>query len=1104
MPTTLSPTQQLTAAQNQYNTWYKQQIASGNSPTISEANQQKAAILNSGAYPALDAGIHQLNQSQGLNVNVTPDSFFIVGEGGNYTPDRSSGYSGEPLLTNNGFNAAAINDTNSVTIQQVADAQAAAMAAQDAQQQALNSGSAEDAANAQSALAAAQARVAALQAQVDSNNTQASAVTGPIVAANSGNPVIQNTPQLNPGQVAMDAATATNSQLGTPITQQESNPIAQASAAQVAAQETAVATASTRQQAELAQQQAQNAAENTNNVAQSNNNGTASARQQAELAQTLTTNNDTQITPSQGTNANNGGAVEDAAGASGTNNALVTTNSNNQQVYSDQTSTNQNNVPSTGKPGEDNMSQSSASTTSSGKATGGTSASTAGGTAGGASGNGNATNQFPSSKGNPLHDYVNHTYKISIYAVPTDNINITYNSGLAPGNENALIQGGYFVLSDGGAGASGGASRTYFPTDLGIDNVELETIVGNDNRTRGTDVVRIKFEVIEPYTNNFLGRLQQVAVAINGNNANWSNTFFVMVIDFYGYDDLGKPQKIKGTTKYIPFTFTKMKMKITASGGRYTVDAIPVHSLASTVLDNQIPFHVEIQASTIAELFNATAENYTTTTTALRANSADQELRTTTQQQAPVTNDTTVTKGLADALNLAEAQKCLPDAGGKRVGQELPNMYNFIFDQALLQATIADVGKFTEQSVAMAKPGDATVKQQASTGSLTIDLTKKKFNAQAGTKITDFINSVLSISSYMTDQNTSSGQDSQTVNTWKITPSIKFGAIDKGTGFYQRTVTYHVTPYVMSGHDAPGFGQKTVDPKEIVKQYLYTYSGLNKDVLDVNLEYNAAFFEIRNAKPGNQKQSNDNPGNQGNPADGTFTGAYDASTDNRFFKPKYHYVRGIANRQNTSATTLDDKTIAVQNLMEKLYDNMGDMFKLDITIVGDPDWISQDSTLYGPGVGASPYLPGTNGSINFMKPAYFNFYFATPNQDYDDVSGLFNSNLTYSQFSGIFQVSAVTTSFSGGKFTQKLKNYRVRNQIVKSSSSSRTDSVSGSAATSGNSANPVAEASKQNVNADGAANSTLNQGKSTTSPSSQTAVTTAPNSGVSEDAAPTP
>ena len=63
--------------------------------------------------------------------------------------------------------------------------------------------------------------------------------------------------------------------------------------------------------------------------------------------------------------------------------------------------------------------------------------------------------------------------------------------------------------------------------------------------------------------------------------------------------------------------------------------------------------------------------------------------------------------------------------------------------------------------------------------------------------------------------------------------------------------------------------------------------------------------------------------------------------------------------------------------MEKLYDNRGDMISLDFTIVGDPDWISQDYVLMHPSVvGNGSFLNGGSGSINFTNPVYFNFYFA--------------------------------------------------------------------------------------------------------------------------------
>ena len=1068
MPTTLSPTEQLSAAQNQANTWKQQQIAQNGSYNVGQYSDYLNGLVYSGNYPALEvATTAQPPIVTGQPMTVVISQPFLVIPGDN--PSDSV------IITNN-TGVGSVQALNTPTTNLTADQYAVALQSSPN----TNQGTAFD-----NALTTA---YIAQQAKQDSSANNAS--TEKIIAANNGNPVIQNTPSLNPGQQAIDNATATNNLLGSVIAQSDSNSIAQSNASNASSLSQQNATASALQQAELAQSQAQITASDTTNTAQSNNAGNNTDITAVVSNPGFVTSQNTDITaiaPTVGFNTSNV-IIEDQPDNSTAAKIIASNNAQNQNViFSDQTQTNNNNVPLASKPGEDTTAQNSAYVTSSGTASSDTTASVAGG---GAIPGSNNNSKFPTAKSNLLHNYVNYTYKISIYAVPKENINLTYNKGLTPGNESALLANAKFVLSDGGYGADKQYDRSFFPTDLGIDNLELETVIGTDNRTRGTDVIRMKFEVIEPYTVNFLGRLQQVAVSLNGNNANWGNTFFVMVIDFLGYDDLGQPtKKIAGTTKYIPFTFIRMKMKVSSSGGRYACDAIPVHSLASTVLDNQIPFHMEIQASTIQELFQSTNENYTISNN--NPSRVDEFVQTTTQNGA-ITSTTTVTKGLADALNNAEIEKCKPDKNGNQLGQRLPNVYSFVIDPKIAEAKIADPNKFKEQSGAMTNPKDSTAQQLGKTGQLTVDMTKNKFNAQAGTKITDFINSILSVSTYMTDQNTNSGHDSQTVNTWKITPVIKFGEIDKGTGFYQRTIEYHITPYVMSGQDQPGFGQKTVDPNEIVKQYLYIYSGNNLDVIDANIEYNMAFFEIKNAKPDNQKKTNDNPGDQPLPDTEIFVGGYDASTDGRFFKPKYHYVRGIANRQNTGATTLDDKTIAVQNLMEKLYDNGGDMIKLDFSIIGDPDWISQDATLYGPSIGTQPYITGTAGSINFMRPAYFNFYFATPNKDYDDTTGIFDSNLTYSQFSGIFQVSMVTSNFSNGKFTQKLKNYRVRNQQATSSSNSRSDTVNNTAQTSSNNAAnaPTAEPATNTVTATNPVPQTNN------TPTSNTA-----NSGIIEDGA---
>jgi len=622
-------------------------------------------------------------------------------------------------------------------------------------------------------------------------------------------------------------------------------------------------------------------------------------------------------------------------------------------------------------------------------------------------------------RGNKLHDYVNWTYRISLHMIPKDTINQMYTGAINPGGgSEAILNNSIFVCADGGIG---GYNRSeYFPTDLTIDNVEMQTIVGQTQRTRGSDVIKIKFEITEPYTANFMGRLITASREVNPDGT-WDTTFFCLKIEFLGYDDYGQPQTIPDTTKYIPMTLINMTFKITSSGALYYVDAIPSNDMAKTVLDNVIPFHVEVQAGTVKDLFSGELSSKGNATAA-PASAREAELNIVQTNPSTTNGTTTVIKGLDKALNNAEVEKT--KEGNK--GQTLANVYEFRFDPAIGEAKIADPKKFQTGAVAMISGKDPSAITAGKVGSLTADFNNNTFRAQAGTKITDFISSIIKISTFMTDQHKTDGSTKdQPLYTYKINPVVKWGPVDPATNYYQRTVRFVVTPYQILGQDAQGFGQKPPAFSDIVKQYNYIYSGDNKDIINVNIEYKMAFFELKNGVPSNYiNKTAETPGGETS----TTVDRYDGTTDSRWSKPKYLYTRGLANQQNTGPTTINPANIAVGELMNKLFDNDADMISLDITIVGDPDWIDQDTVLFGPEIGPSPYIG--NGSVNFTRETYFNFFFNTANNDYDDTSGIFNENGAYSVFSGTYNVIQVTSNFQKGKFTQKLLNVRTRNQTA--------------------------------------------------------------------------
>ena len=650
--------------------------------------------------------------------------------------------------------------------------------------------------------------------------------------------------------------------------------------------------------------------------------------------------------------------------------------------------------------------------------------------------------------GNILHNYTNVSYRLSIWAVPKEAINQIYDNAIRAGSARSILKGGECIIADSGINSSERSKD--FPTDMSINNVEFTTSVGHGAETRGTDVISFKFNIIEPYTANLFARMRKLCARMNPQGG-WNTMFFVFRIQWFGYNDSGQPVTIP-VEKFIPFQFVNINLSITAAGAMYDCEATAVSSIGASIIDNTVPFHVELTGGTIGDLFNAGSISYSSSGTANSSTNPDRAAGAGTGSASSSPVPPAVTKGLAEALNANEKEKCKAE----NKGQLKPNVYEFYFDSAISNAIIGDPQKFKEQSLAMSSGSGNDQKnavQQGKFGQLTLDPKNNVFRAQSGTKISDLIGSVITVSNYMTGQYNKSGAATNApIRMWKVLPTVKFGEIDFTTNYYQRTVRFNVIAYDIKGQDAMGFGNAVPDDSEVVKKYNYIFTGKNKDVISVDLNYQMAFTEMRNGTIANLvNKANDSPG----PVTDTESGHYQP-TNTGGFKPRVAYVNGLANRQNSGDTSETYASVEVQNLMNKLLDNDYDLITLDINIVGDPDWLSQDYPLYGPTVGTGVKLQ--DGSINFTRQQLFDFYFASPGTDYDDSTGLFGVDSNYAEFSGRYQVISVVSSFVNGNFTQKVSASRLRNQNPVASGTARADQIGGSTSigsTSGSSSSSI-------------------------------------------------
>lgn len=563
---------------------------------------------------------------------------------------------------------------------------------------------------------------------------------------------------------------------------------------------------------------------------------------------------------------------------------------------------------------------------------------------------------------NILHSYANYTYILELWACSKD----TFNSNSTEGDE--------LLMADGGLGGKG----NIFDVNFSLDNVEIETIIGGIGR-RGfaANALSLKFDIIEPYTVTLLERLAKVADLYA--EQDFKSIIYMLKIKFVGYNEggYGGPVTIDTTDKRFFFTMISINFNITHRGAVYHCEGIATKNMSMlSMMDNVIPANTELQGKTIDELFGS------------GESSSDNE-----------------------AKNLKNALAKFEDQAVKETLQEQKNEITFEFDSDFGGSKIIDPANIQTPNATL--PGSnikqkdaATTLEQGKKGTLELNDKQGIVKAQAGTRIVDFIGAVLSGTEYMKNQ---VGKNNDTFIGWKVRPEITLKEYDHITNYYSRKINFKVEKYNYSGLDHPDFGQKP--PDNIVKTYDYIFTGKNKDVVKVNLDFHMAFFEVTTLK--SKQVDKDTNATPGPPRKQDYT-EENTPTKNVQIKPYKSPFSNIGQRINTTSSTNDPEVMAVGEMISKLLDNGVDIMSLDLEIVGDPDWILQDEE--------SDTIDYLNRDVNFK------FNFITPTSDYQN-DGLFDlSPHDVSFFSGIYKVISVKNIFRKGRFSQTLSNTRVRIQ----------------------------------------------------------------------------
>ena len=356
---------------------------------------------------------------------------------------------------------------------------------------------------------------------------------------------------------------------------------------------------------------------------------------------------------------------------------------------------------------------------------------------------------------------------------------------------------------------------------------------------------------------------------------------------------------------------------------------------------------------------------------------------------------------------------------------------------------------------------------------ITLNLKQMTLSFKKGTRITDIIETVILLSEYA--KNLTKNPDEMLNKEPGKHPwfRIRTKCFQLNDSFFKAKANNHprlnvfsIVPYqvpdTIFDDDTSMPSGYSVIRQNIVKGYNYLYTGLNKDVLDFDLTYNFAFF---NAAPANLKKSSATSSAGGNKsieksATATRSPIF-TITDSENNKPGHLASKIIkAQDQKTSSEGTENESaeLKIARTMNDRIINGGttDLIQMDLTIIGDPYFLpasgmmnTDEPTRYF--VDPRPYITTSasdknngngRGEINYQDTACFiEMNFQTPidyqpNGDnlifptggaYENGAG---ETIRLGEFSGIFQVQTITSSFRANIFEQTLRINRQSNMTL--------------------------------------------------------------------------
>jgi len=615
--------------------------------------------------------------------------------------------------------------------------------------------------------------------------------------------------------------------------------------------------------------------------------------------------------------------------------------------------------------------------------------------------------------------------------------------------------------------------NTWFNEDFYFEDLSITTVIGLGETNRSTNAVDIKFTIVEPYGLTLLDRIVDASNQLGIEN--YLQNPYMLQIDFYGCDDNGNIiSPIPDITKNIPMQIRTCSASVTTKGSEYSITGTPFSHQAFDQRVQECPINVEVASRTVEGFFKSTTDGAEELSRRISKDREEREeyrkYRQDVEERAAMNNQvlplTSVTErlsrdpvystsSLADAIN---AYYISLENNLKLVSDRI----NFVFHPDIAKATIVDAMPAPSD-----RPMNATDLIRAIRGNAGINVgafneNEVKTPVSYGSSIEAVIARVIRNSSYIRDQlailegekdvekynNLKEKNKTANLEWFKIVPVLKLRGYDPFTNTFGREITYYVVPYTIKNirlDDAPK-GKATRN--DAVKFYNYIYTGSNIDILDLKIDFNAVYYTSITAFRSNYLSAS---GISDYFDTGNSCEVAKLPPPGTTLQPTQRFYKLPDQRDITSVRSKTAAEIAAADLERSIMtEPIADMLKVDLSILGDPEFIKQDDLFYPPTLdeNGNPVrefeTPITkNGSIKTDQGEVYVLLIIKTPTDINDETGMmsFGERAYTSGFSGLYRVHVVENEFNRGTFKQKLTLVRQPEQDGEQSAQSALERV---------------------------------------------------------------